>query len=129
MQNIADTVSVNIRSMLREWDERGLEASAQTREKMGKLFANVVQAVSLAVEAVRDDDMAKAGDVIGLKKLIVGDADRLASHLAMRLATAGEKDVAVYRLESEALEIMKRIYYFAKRIAKTAARITEEPEA
>jgi phosphate:Na+ symporter len=129
MQNIADSVSVNIRSMLREWDERGLEASEETRRKMAALFENVVRSVSLAVDAVRDDDMTKAGEVVGLKKVIVGDADRLASHLATRLAAAGEKDVAVYRLESEALEIMKRIYYFAKRIAKTAARITEEPEA
>jgi phosphate:Na+ symporter len=128
MQNIADTVAVNIRSMLREWDERGLQASDETRERIGTLFENVVEAVSLSVDAVRDDDMAKAGEVVGFKKVIVGDADRLASHLAMRLAAADQKDVAVYRFESEALELLKRIYYFAKRIAKTAARMTEEPE-
>ena len=63
-----------------------------------------------------------------MKKAIIKDADRLASHLATRLISGDQKDVAVYRLEAEALELLKRIYYFAKRIAKTAARMTEEPE-
>ena len=31
--------------------------------------------------------------------------------------------------ESEAIELLKRIYYFAKRIAKTVGRITDEPAA
>ena len=41
---------------------------------------------------------------------------------------AHEKDVAVYRMESGGIELLKRIYYFAKRIARTVGSITEEPE-
>ena len=43
------------------------------------------------------------------------------AHLARRL-TAGSGDrLALYRIESEIIEYLKRVYYFAKRIAKGVA--------
>jgi hypothetical protein len=41
----------------------------------------------------------------------------------------GDADQLVkYRLEIEVVELLKRIYYFSKRIAKTIAEDVEEPE-
>jgi phosphate:Na+ symporter len=124
--NISDTVGVNLGTMLREWESRGLRASEGTREKLRAFYDKVVDAVSLSVAAVRGSDEILAARVVALKKEVVVDADQLKRHLAARL-TSDEKDVAVYRFESETVELLKRIYYFAKRIAKTVGRITEEP--
>ena len=58
--------------------------------------------MSLSVDAIRESDEVKAERVVALKAEIVGDADRRGSHLAARLGLH-EKDVAVYRFESEAM--------------------------
>jgi phosphate:Na+ symporter len=119
LQNITDTVGVHLGTLGREWDERGLRASEETRTRLRELYDRIVGAVSLAIEAVRDTDPVKASRVVELKSDIVGYADGLSRHLAFRLGAADDKDVAVYRFESETVELLKRIYYFAKRMAKT----------
>jgi phosphate:Na+ symporter len=128
LQNISDTVGVNLGTLGREWDERGLTASEETRESLRALYDEIVDAVSLAIEAVRDRDGAKAKRVVARKTAIDRSADDLSRHLADRLGRATEKDVAVYRFESETLELLKRIYYFAKRMAKTILRDGAEDE-
>jgi phosphate:Na+ symporter len=127
LQNISDTVGVNLGTMMHEWESRGFRASEETRAKFLALYDKVVGCVSLSVDAIRESDDVKAGRVVALKTEVGEDADRLGSHLAARLGSH-EKDVAVYRMESGVIELLKRIYYFAKRIAKTVGRITEEPE-
>ena len=39
-------------------------------------------------------------------------------HIALRLTADEPKRVATFRLETEEIEFLKRMYYFAKRIAK-----------
>jgi phosphate:Na+ symporter len=128
LQNISDTVAVNLGTLAREWDDRGLTASVETRKRLRALYDEIVDAVSLAIEAVRDRDGAKAERVVARKVTIVRSADGLSRHLVDRLGRAAEKDVAVYRFESETLELLKRIYYFAKRMAKTILRDGAEDE-
>ena len=128
LHNITDTVGLNLGTLSRDWESRGLQASEETQAGFNELFSGVIESVALSVDALRDSDRDKAERVVGLKGEITEHAARLEQRLAARLAVV-EKDVAVYRLESEAIELLKRIYYFAKRIAKTVGRITDESEA
>ena len=128
LSNVADTVEINIGALSRQWQERGLEASEQTIEQFRVLTQQVANSLAIAVEAVRESDHDKAEQVVAMKSTITQQADDLARHLASRLAETDEKDVAVYRYESDLIELLKRIYYFVKRIAKTVAEIEEPPD-
>ena len=43
------------------------------------------------------------------------------NHLANRLVAEEPNRLATFRIESEIIEYLKRVYYFAKRIAKVVA--------
>jgi phosphate:Na+ symporter len=83
--------------------------------------AQIRTALAVAIDALREDDRDLAGRVIGMKEEISEGSDRLARRLAERLAAPGPNRIEIFRLESEVLEIFKRQYYFAKRIAKIVA--------
>ena len=53
----------------------------------------------------------------------------LGAFLGSRLRSHDPNRVEVYRLESRVLEIERRIYYFAKRIAKTVISPSSSPLA
>ena len=54
-------------------------------------------------------------------------ADAAELHLTRRLAADEPNRLAAFRLESEVIEYLKRMYYFAKRIAKLV-RVEAEGE-
>jgi phosphate:Na+ symporter len=70
--------------------------------------------------AVLEEHPDSARHVLGLKRPLYDEIDHLGAHLGTRLWSHDPNRIEVYRLESRVLEIERRIYYFAKRIAKTA---------
>jgi phosphate:Na+ symporter len=56
--------------------------------------------------------------VIAMKGRIQSLARDVNAHLSERIAEAGDERLTAYRIESDAVEILQRLYYFAKRIAK-----------
>ncbi|MCA9290127.1 MAG: Na/Pi cotransporter family protein [Phycisphaerales bacterium] len=116
--SIADTIGINFAAWRREWDGRRLHASLETRDQFVALHARVADAVTTAVRALRDADLAAADGVIAMEPEIHAATERLAQRLAARLVQADPQRVAVYRLESEVIEILDRLYYFAERIAR-----------
>jgi hypothetical protein len=66
--------------------------------------------------------------VIESKHEIMDQVAALKRRLADRLAIGGEDRLTLYRLESQLVETVQRLYYFAKRIAKTVAVNAPEPE-
>ena len=59
-----------------------------------------------------------ARQVIDMKGRVSEHAEQLARRLSERLAAPDPNRIEVFRLESEIIEVFKRLYYFAKRIAK-----------
>jgi phosphate:Na+ symporter len=128
LHNISDTISVNARSISARLRERGLRASEETRAGFLDLVAVIEDAVSQATWAFVTQDRALAERVIGLKPDIYRRARDLEHHLERRLLVGDTDQLVKYRLESEVLELLKRMYYFAKRIAKKVAVEAPEPE-
>jgi phosphate:Na+ symporter len=128
LQNIGDTIAMNIGSLVAETQRRGLEVSPETQRMMQDLLKSVGVAISNASRAVADEDLALARAVIESKHEIVEQVAALKRRLADRLATGGEDRLTLYRLESQLVETLQRLYYFAKRIAKTVAVDMPEPE-
>jgi len=70
------------------------------------------------------DELAARG-VTAMKQNISRIADSAAAHEAQRLVAAEPKRIPAYAIEIDIIEKLKRIYYFAKRMAKTVE--TDEP--
>ena len=82
------------------------------------LHEEVQWAVEKATEAIASDDPVIAQEVIDAKPEINRLTDDAEAHLSSRLTAAAPNRLAVFRLETELVEALKRIYYVAKRVAR-----------
>lgn len=130
LRGISDSVATNLGALYREWRERQLEASEETEAMFRKLFEKVHQAIQTALTAGANQDHQKALEVIEMKKPLNIELEQFSKHLGKRLLSNDPNRSEIYALESRVLEIIRRLYYFAKRIAKVVATdVTDEPDA
>ena len=71
--------------------------------------------------ASRRSDPSLALRVINAKEDVNRLADQMSDRLLQRLIAEDPHRTATFRIESQLIEHFKRIYYFAKRIAKLVA--------
>ena len=69
-----------------------------------------------------------AAEVIEMKDQVQELARGLDAHLAKRVAADEPNRVLVYGLETDSVEILQRLYYFAKRLAKAVVAETVAEE-
>jgi len=79
----------------------------------------VTRAVTAAVQAVGQRNQRSAQVVTAMKEEINEIADSAALHEARRLVAEEPNRIPAYTMEIDIIEKQKRIYYFAKRMAKT----------
>lgn len=115
---VADTIAINLDELIRMAVQRQVQASPETTRLLRELHAAVAETLQQSVVAVRERDGTAAAAVVAAKPDIAGRADALATHLARRVTAGGEQRLALYRLETDLTEYLKRVYYFAKRVAK-----------
>ena len=120
LQHIAETIGVNRVSIGRERLSRGLHFSEKTLERAKVLSDKMQEAFGLAIQALEDPELAP--QVIEMKQEIQEIVNDMVEHLAQRLMAHDPDRTALYRLESQAVEIIQRDYYFAKKIAKEIIR-------
>ena len=81
----------------------------------------VTDAIAAAVRAFKTDDRSLAASVVAMKPTIAQSADAIAKRIGTRMLATDPDRTAVYLLENEVIEVFNRLYYFAKRLAKTVA--------
>jgi phosphate:Na+ symporter len=109
-----------------------IDTGATVDERVQKTFDEIQKEVAAitdtALRAVVENDVAAARTVIGAKTRINALIDNAALALTKLLASGDRKKVSVYAIEVAILDKLKRIYYYAKRMAKTVPEAeTEEP--
>lgn len=120
-ENIGDMIETNLVEAGRTRLASGFEISPQTREVLRGLHEKVQWAVERATEAVSSDDSEVALEVIEAKSEINRLAEEAEDHLTERLAAPDPHRLPAFRIETELVEALKRIYYFAKRISRLVA--------
>lgn len=116
-ENMGDMIESSLVTVGRRRLRLGLVISSETQQVLEKLHREVSWAVERVVRSLGDNDPSVAKEVAGFKTEInslVASAER---HLSRRLAASEPMRLTAFRLESEILEHLKRIYYFARRIA------------
>ncbi len=119
LENIGDIIETNLVVLGHDRINDGLKVSAPTQEVLKGFQAAIIKAVDAAVQAVSQRNEKAAQVVIGMKDEITRIADSAAVHEAARLVAEEPNRIPAYTLEIDIIEKQKRIYYFAKRMAKT----------
>ena len=78
----------------------------------------VTRALAAAMQAATQKSEEAANVVIGMKGQINRLAERAALHQARRLVAEEPNRLQAYTVEMDILQNLKRIYYFAKRMAR-----------
>jgi phosphate:Na+ symporter len=95
-----------------------VEVSPVTAEVLAPLFTKVLEACDLSLAAVARNEREPAGRVLDLKDEIHDLSARAKAHLLDRLAADAPNRQWTFRIETDIVENLKRLYYFEKRIAK-----------
>ena len=121
IENIADVIETNMVDVGLARLEQHVRVSPGTRELINELHDQVYRAIEQSLQALVESDGDLAEQAIAAKGEINALAQATQNYVALRLTAAEPNRVATFRLESELIEYLKRIYYFAKRIAKLTA--------
>ncbi len=121
IENIGDMVETNLVEAGSERIANGVRISLATEAAIGELHKKVCWAVEMALEAVDRNSAVTAQVVIDAKPEINRLADALDTHLSQRLVAEEDNRLETYRIETDMVENLRRIYYFAKRMAKAIA--------
>ena len=118
LENIGDIIETNLVTLGRDRIQEQVTISQQTREVITDFHSVVTKAVSAAMQAVTQNSETAAGMVIDMKREINRLAGLAAVHQAERLVASEPNRLPAYTIEMDILENLKRIFYFAKRMAR-----------
>ncbi|MBK1718587.1 Na/Pi cotransporter family protein [Thiocystis violacea] len=119
LENIGDLIETNLVVLGRERIDQGVSISQPTREVLLGFHQAVTRALAAALQAVAQNNEIAARSVTTMKREITAIADSAAAHEARRLVAEEPNRIPAYTLEIDIIEKLQRIYYFAKRMAKT----------
>lgn len=126
IESIGDMIETNLVAAGRIRLQMELQISPATEDVLGVLNKKVTWATERAIRAIVSDKKDFAEEVSGCKAEINRLAADAEDHLSKRLSASEPNRLAMFRLESEIMEYLKRMYYFAKRISKLVGE--DEPE-
>jgi phosphate:Na+ symporter len=118
VRSAAEVVAGNVVEVIRKAQQRGAAPSEATVEVLRDFHLRIAALFEDAVHAVRDHDRSAAQRVIDAKAEIDTFVEKAQQHLLARLGADAPQRALLFRLESTTIEHLKRVYYFAKRIAK-----------
>jgi phosphate:Na+ symporter len=123
IENIGDVIETDLVDIGQERLNRNIHISPSTQKVFRPLTQKVSWAVEKSIEALVSANPTLAGEVENAKEEINTLANQAERHLATRLTAEEPERLAIFRLESEIVEYLKRVYYFSKRIAKVTIEI------
>ncbi|MCP4407989.1 MAG: Na/Pi cotransporter family protein, partial [Gammaproteobacteria bacterium] len=119
MENIGDLIETDLVDLGQKRLDAGITVSEQTRNAFTQIGEEISNAVTLSVQAVSNNDYRIAWEVINKKAQINTLVDSAVMHQAQHLSTKEPNRLQAYTIETSVIDKLKRIYYYAKRMAKT----------
>jgi len=129
LEHIGDVIEANLVDLGKKRIEKGFKISQETQQVINTVYHAVSDALKAAVRAVVDEDKEFATRVISMKSDMNRLVEQADMHQAQRLISEDSGKFEAYSVEVDIIEKLKRIYYHAKRMAKTVVKIEEEKAA
>ena len=123
---VGDLIEVNMVDLGMRRVEKGFKISEATQKVLDTLHVVVSDALKAAVRAVVEEDKDFAARVINMKEDVGRLVEQADLHQARRLVSEDSGKFEAYRVEVEIIEKLKRIYYYANRMAETVIELGEE---
>jgi len=121
LENIGDVIEMNLVELGRRRISKGVAISKPTQTVLNDFHKVVSSAVSAAIHAISEDSYESAKSVTDMKEEISRITNSAASHEAQRLVANEPQRIEAYTVEMDITEKLQRIYYFARRMARTVA--------
>jgi phosphate:Na+ symporter len=121
LESIGDIVETNLVPLGRQRHEKRLRFTNDTEEAVRELHRAVVETLAESLRSLEQEDVETARRVVGSKGRINELADRAAAGLRRELDTRRPGVIDVYRVGTDVVEKLKRIYYFTKRLSRGVA--------
>ncbi|MCP4896998.1 MAG: Na/Pi cotransporter family protein [bacterium] len=125
LESIGDIIETDAVDLAEQCYAADVHISKATQDVLSDLHSSIVNSVERALVSVAKSDADTAQGVIAMKGEINGKVESAVLHEAQRLVADEPNRLAAYSVEMDTIEKLKRIYYFAKRMAKTVC----SPEA
>lgn len=122
IESIGDMIETNLVEAGGERLKQSVKIGPVTQNYLQKLHDEVFWTVERALLALAASDRNMAEEVMAAKIKVNTLATATENHIAHRLAADEPNRFDAFRIESEIVEYLKRVYYFAKRIAKIVAK-------
>ena len=129
LENIGDVIEMNLVELGHRRIAERVSVSSPTQFVLGDFHHVVSDAVAAAIKAVAENDAFAARSVIRIKKDVTAIANSAALHEAQRLVANEPQRVEAYTIEMDIAEKLQRIYYFARRMARTVTAEAPDPGA
>jgi phosphate:Na+ symporter len=126
LEHIGDLIEVNLVDLGEQRIKKGFKISGETQKVINTVHHVVSDALKAAVRAIVDEDQDFAMRVISMKTDMNRLVEQAELHQAKRLVSEDSGKFPAYSVEVDIIEKLKRIYYHAKRMAKTVVEIEEE---
>ena len=120
IESIGDMVQTNFVASGESRIRYNVEMSKPTQKILATLHEKVCWAIEQSLKALFTDNERLAKQVTRAKPEINRLAEEAEMHLGNRLTAAEPYRTEAFRIESEIIEYLKRIYYFAKRSNRLA---------
>jgi len=127
LENIGDIIETDLVELGHKRLDEDVDISQKTQEVLINLHEAVSKSVNLAIEAVIENNHEAAQQVISMKASINRQSDAAALYEAKRLIAEEPNRLQAYTIEMDTIEKLKRVYYFAKRMA-TATIPNQKPK-
>lgn len=122
LENTGDIIETNLVELGKSRLQEKVSISAPTQKVLRDFHATITRAITLAIQSVSQNNKEAAQAVIDMKSEVDRIANSAAVHQARRLVAKEPNRIAAYTLEMDIIEKQKRIYYYAKRMAKTVIK-------
>lgn len=128
VEAIGDAIETNLVGDGRKRLEFGVTISDPTTAIIEDLGAQVIEGVDIAVAAVGQSNPEAARRAIGMKAQITERTVDAQTHQVERLGVDEPLRLEAYKVESDIVEDLKRVYYYAKRAARVGVPKDSAPE-
>jgi len=125
LESIADLISTNLVGVGSDRLAADVQVSEETAQRLGELWQGVSDGIAGSVQSVVEDEPARAQAVFAAYPEITQLAEDAETRVALRLTADEPNRVATYRVESDIIEHLKRMYFVAMRIAKLALAVDD----
>ena len=118
LENMSEFLFVEIFQLRRKMERDSIKMNTESIKKLEPMIEETIKAFQNTMEALENQDSSKAKKVAKMKDRISETAEAYKQQQALELLGNKEGKIESYRIEIAMIDILKRVFYHTRRIAR-----------